>query len=165
MWPQWTWQFHRSWSRIAPCKCCIFQSHDIAQLYFGWLSALCSSNDLRDGNFWGQPEQGYWEGHLTDVTQADEGTNSILTDNANRAIQGNVANNWLYLVDKLYKFNIQVIDSLQIRFLHWKIQVGGANYCKWRHLVAKFATNASGAIWGPNLQLMQVTPSGGQIVN
>ena len=29
--------------------------------------------------------------HLTDVTLADEDTNSILTDNANRAIQGNVA--------------------------------------------------------------------------
>ena len=28
---------------------------------------------------------------LTDVTLADEETNSILTDNANRAIQGNVA--------------------------------------------------------------------------
>ena len=27
---------------------------------------------------------------LTDVTLADEDTNSILTDNANRAIQGNV---------------------------------------------------------------------------
>ena len=28
---------------------------------------------------------------LTDVTLADKDTNSILTDNANRAIQGNVA--------------------------------------------------------------------------
>ena len=28
---------------------------------------------------------------LTDVTLADEDTNSTLTDNANRAIQGNVA--------------------------------------------------------------------------
>ena len=28
---------------------------------------------------------------LTDVTLADEDTNSILADNANRAIQGNVA--------------------------------------------------------------------------
>ena len=35
------------------------------------------------------------------------------------------------------------------------------NQCKWRHLVAKFATNASSAIWWPNLQLMQVAPSGG----
>jgi len=37
------------------------------------------------------------------------------------------------------------------------------NQCKWRHLVAKFGTNASGAICWPNLQLMQVAPSGGQI--
>ena len=29
--------------------------------------------------------------NLTDVTLADEDTKSILTDNANRAIQGNVA--------------------------------------------------------------------------
>ena len=29
--------------------------------------------------------------------------------------------------------------------------------------MAKFATNASGAIWWPNLQLMQVAPYGGQI--
>ena len=36
------------------------------------------------------------------------------------------------------------------------------NQCKWRHLVAKFGTNASGAIWWPILQLMQVAPSGGQ---
>ena len=39
-----------------PCHCTTL-------LYFGWLSALCSFNNLRDGNFWGQPEQGYWEGH------------------------------------------------------------------------------------------------------
>ena len=31
--------------------------------------------------------------------------------------------------------------------------------------VAKFATNASGAIWWPNLELMQAAPSGGQICN
>ena len=29
----------------------------------------------------------------------------------------------------------------------------------------KFVTNASGTIWWPNLQLMQVAPSGGQICN
>ena len=29
--------------------------------------------------------------------------------------------------------------------------------------MAKFATNASGAIWWPNLLLMKVAPSGGQI--
>ena len=32
------------------------------------------------------------------------------------------------------------------------------NKCKWCHLVAKFGTNASGAIWWPNLELMQVEP-------
>ena len=35
---------------------------------------------------------------LTDVTLADEDTNSIPTDNANRAIQGNVAMHWCNLV-------------------------------------------------------------------
>ena len=62
------------------------------------------------------------------MTLADEDTNSILTDNANRAIQGNVAK--------------QVAQ-----------------------LVGQFVTNASGAIWWPNLQLMQMVPSGGQICN
>ena len=48
---------------------------------------------------------------LTDVTLADEDTNSILTDNANRAIQGNVAT-----------------------------QSGGQLWkqCKWRQLMTKF---------------------------
>ena len=36
---------------------------------------------------------------------------------------------------------------------------------KLRNLVANFANNASGAIWWPNFQLMQVAPSGGQICN
>ena len=60
--------------------------------------------------------------NLTDVTLADEDTNSILTDNANRAIQGNVA-------------------------MHVTLPGGQLwNQCKWCHLVAKFASNASGAI-------------------
>ena len=64
---------------------------------------------------------------LTDVTLADEDTNSILTDNANRAIQGNVA--------------MQVMQS------------GGQLWkqCKWRHLVAKSTTYESGTIWWSNL--------------
>ena len=87
------------------------------------------------------------------MTLADEDTNSILTDNANRAIQGNVA-------------------------MHVTLPGGQLwNQCKWCHLVAKFATNArrslvakigtnaSVAIWWLNLQLMQVVPSGGQICN
>ena len=32
-------------------------------------------------------------------------------------------------------------------------------------MVTKYPTNASGANWWPNLQLMQVAPSGGQICN
>ena len=46
-------------------------------------------------------------------------------------------------------------------------QPGGliSSQCKWCHLVAKFETNASGAIWWPNLELMQVAPSGGQFCN
>ena len=59
---------------------------------------------------------------LTDVTLADEDTNSIFADNAKGAIQGNMAMQVMY-------------------------------------------TYASGAIWWPNLQLMQVAPSGGQICN
>ena len=57
---------------------------------------------------------------LTDVTLADEDTNSILNDNANKALQGNVAK--------------QVTQS-------------GGKICylyKWRHLAANFGTNASG---------------------
>ena len=63
---------------------------------------------------------------------ADEDTNPILTDNTNRAIQGNVAT--------------QVVP------------LGGqiGNLCKWCHLVAKFGTNASGVTWWPNLETMQV---------
>ena len=34
--------------------------------------------------------------------------------------------------------------------------------CKWRHLVAKFGTNASGAILWTILQLMQIAPPGDQ---
>ena len=32
--------------------------------------------------------------------------------------------------------------------------------CKWRHLVAKFVTDGSGAIWWPTLELMQVVAKG-----
>ena len=71
------------------------------------------------------------------MTLADEDTKSKLTDNAKRAIQ-----------DNALQCNASDVDL-----------------CKWRHLVAKFATHASGPIWWPNLLLMQVAPSGGQICN
>ena len=75
------------------------------------------------------------------MTLADEDTNQILADNANRAIQGNVA-------------------------MHVTLPGGQLwNQCKWCHLVAKFATNASGTIWLTILQLMPIAPSGGQICN
>ena len=88
---------------------------------------------------------------LTDVTLADENTNSIQTDNANRAILGNMT--------------MQVMQVIQAGGQLW-IQ------CKWHHQMTKFLTNANSAkitadascaIWWPNLQLMQVAPSGGQI--
>ena len=71
---------------------------------------------------------------LTDVTLADEDTNSKLTDNANRTIQDNVSTG----------------NALT--------QPGGQlwNQCKWRHLVAKFVTDASGASCWPNLEPMPV---------
>ena len=37
------------------------------------------------------------------------------------------------------------------------------NQSKLCHMVAKFASNASCAIWWTNVQIMQVAPSGGQI--
>ena len=59
------------------------------------------------------------------MTLADEDTNSIQADNANRAIQGNVA----MQVTQVAPSGNQIL-----------------NYCKWRHLVAKFVTYASGQI-------------------
>ena len=61
--------------------------------------------------------RGFW--NSTDVTLADEDTKSIPTDNANKAIPGNVA-----------------IHGGQI----W-------NQCKCCHLVTRFETNSSGAFW------------------
>ena len=67
------------------------------------------------------------------MTQADEDTNSILTDNDNRAFQRNVA-------------------------MHVTLPGGQLwNQCKWCHLVAKFATYASGVML--LLNLIQVTES------
>ena len=61
---------------------------------------------------------------------------------------------------------IQIVDSAPIlTFLVIPKQQSGSrvlygNWCKWRHLVTKFWTNASGAIWWPNWELIQVAPSG-----
>ena len=67
--------------------------------------------------------------------------------------------------------NLQLMQLAPSGGQIWNQYASGAsggkigNQCKWRHLVAKFATKVSGAIWWPNLQLMQVVPSGGQICN
>ena len=75
------------------------------------------------------------------VTLADEDTNSIPSDGGNGAIKGNLT--------------MQVVPSGgQIR-----------NQCMWRHLVARFATKVSGAMWWPNLELMQVEPSTLQLMH
>ena len=37
------------------------------------------------------------------------------------------------------------------------------NRCKWCHIVTKFGTKTTDVIWRPNLQLMQLAPSGDQI--
>ena len=102
---------------------------------------------------------------LTDVTLANEDTNSILTDNVNRAIEGNEALQVLLVAN--FGSNASGaswwpnFEPMQVVPLGDPI----CNWCKWCLLVAKFATNASGAIWWPNFQLMQVAPSGGQIFN
>jgi len=69
----------------------------------------------------------------TDVTLADGDTKPILTDNANRAIPGNVAMYVTHQVNLVVKFLTKVVPS------------GG-----------KFATNASRAIWWSNLEKMHV---------
>jgi len=90
----------------------------------------------------------------TDVTLADEDTNPITTDNANRAIQGNVAM-------QVYATWWPTLQTMQMAPPDEQI----VNQSKLCHLVAKYATNTSGAILWPNLKLMQVTTSGGQICN
>ena len=79
---------------------------------------------------------------------SDEDTNSILTDNANRAIQGYLA--------------MQVTPGGQL----WNqaMQVTSPDDQIWSMYTEK-VTVSSGAIWWPNLELMQVAPSGGQFCN
>ena len=64
---------------------------------------------------------------------------------------------------------MQVMQIMQVMQFMQVMQVIQENLYRdhfwWRHLVVKFATYASGAIWWPYLQIMQVAPSGGQICN
>ena len=78
---------------------------------------------------------------LTDATLADEDTNSILTGNANRATQAT-------------QQTMQVAPSDDQMLNQFKL-------C---HLVDKYGTYTSGTICWPNLQLVRVVPSGGQML-
>ena len=73
--------------------------------------------------------------NLTDVTLADEDTNSILTDDANRAIQGNVAMQVMQPGDQCKLCHLVIMPIGQSKAM-WQ--------CKWLNLVANFETNASG---------------------
>ena len=77
------------------------------------------------------------------MTLADEDTNSILTDNANRAFQGNVA---------------MRVTQPGGQFWNQAMQVTSPD-----DRVAKCQIFYT--IWLPTLELMQVAPSGGQICN
>ena len=68
-------------------------------------------------------------------------TNSILADDINRTIPGNLA--------------------MQVAAPDGQIWI----QCKWRHLMVKFATNVSGATWWPNLTFKQLVPLNGLICN
>ena len=70
---------------------------------------------------------------------------------------------YVYLCNDTSCFIIQNSSPLVINVSYVQLMqvtpYGGqiCNLCKWRHLVDKCATNASGAIWWTILQLMQVT--------
>ena len=85
------------------------------------------SNWLSEPRFW----------NLTDVTLADEDTNSILTDNANRAIQGNVTQPGGQMCNILVaKFVINASDAIWIYKKH--IGTGCNNFeakYKWREYI------------------------------
>ena len=68
--------------------------------------------------------------NLIDVTLTDEDTNSMQTDDANKAIQSNVA--------------------MQVAPPGGKI----CNWCKQGHPMAEFATDARSPTWWSNLQLL-----------
>ena len=81
--------------------------------------------------------------NLTDVTLADEDTNSILTDIVNiRAIQVNVTMH----IDATWW---PTLELMQVAPPDDQILNGAImfNWCRWHHLVAKIATDASCAIW------------------
>ena len=65
-----------------------------------------------------------------------------------------------------YELRTYTIDSIAVSVSETNpndnLMMRRAGLSKWRHLVAKFETNANGTIWWPNLELMLMAPSGGQ---
>ena len=59
----------------------------------------------------------------------------------------------------------QIMDSVTRVISMTETNYTNLQLCKWCHQVVKFETNAKGAIWQLNLQLMQVVPSDGHICN
>ena len=78
---------------------------------------------------------------------------------------------WLMKIPTLINTNDAnrtIPTKLVAQFVSKQMALSGGQvfyYCKWRHLVAKFGTYASGTIWWSNLEPIQVAPSGGQIWN
>ena len=85
----------------------------------------------------------------TDLTLADQATNSIQTDNANMTIQGNVAMQDTNLVDNFgtrangatcwLKFKLMQVVPLGEPTVNW------CKWWKWQYLVIKIGTDASTA--------------------
>ena len=93
---------------------------------------------------------------LTDVTLADEDSNSIPTDDVNRVIRGNNAKwqcKWCNLVAN---FGTNTSSAIWWPNLH-PMQEGPSGGQSYNHV--------SSAISGPNLQTMHIAPYGGQICN
>ena len=80
---------------------------------------------------------------------------------------------WSWQIQEYLNRDLAVRESRPCQHVSWfwflpeEVQVtqSGGQLWKWSHLVVKFETNASDALWWPNLQLVQVAPSSGQICN
>ena len=97
--------------------------------------------EIYDQNIWGPIFESGWDcADWTDVNLADKDVNSNQTDNANKAIQDNLAMQVTQPCDNI------------------------CNLCKQRHLMTDIWTNPSGAAWWPNLHFMERTQFGGQIL-
>ena len=66
----------------------------------------------------------------------------------------------LHFLYHMYRTQVYLGSDLWVRVSLTNSQTFVTLYklYKWCHLVARFGTNSSGAIWWPNMQLMQVVP-------